>query len=286
MGQHFLLISTAENVTDFRRKRVFSNRLLSTPLRIFDEPWTQQWSCRWSKEIRSMSSCMIPASVWIYLWTQKNHMYGTAKDHCCYSAVATTSRQNFDWDIPVIVNNVSEVQPSNSVISAAPSNQYFHPASPTHPIRKTSTQKLIVCQVCYITLSGNISRQKFAIRQKCRHSCECGKSIAWKYDLNYHICQVHDNCPFFCGICSQPFSKRQTFVTHKIIKHSANSNKNIGTPCATVHMSANTISRAAHGDHLTGITSKSALLLTDAYNSWYVLSQYGIKQLAKHTYKC
>ena len=30
------------------------------------------------------------------------------------NAAVTISRQNFDWYIPVIVNNVSEVQPSTS----------------------------------------------------------------------------------------------------------------------------------------------------------------------------
>ena len=56
------------------------------------------------------------------------------------SAAATISRPNFDCDIPVIVNNDSEVQPSIINTSAAPSNQ-FYTASPKHPTKKTSTQK-------------------------------------------------------------------------------------------------------------------------------------------------
>ena len=54
----------------------------------------------------------------------------------------------------------------------------------------------------------------------------------------------------------------------------------------------NTISRGTYGDCLTGTTSKSAVylkvkLLTDAYNSWFVLiinNQYGIIHMAKHTF--
>ena len=164
---------------------------------------------------------MIPASVRIYFWTQKSHRYGTAKDHCFYSAAATISSQNFDWDIPVIVNNVSEVQPSTSDISQL-SHQISIFTPPTHPTGKTSTHKSIVCRVW---LHYIIWRQKFAIRQKRRHSCESGKSVASKYGLNQHIFRVHDNCPIICEICSKPSSKRQTFATHKIIKHSANSYK-------------------------------------------------------------
>ena len=91
------------------------------------------------------------------------------------------------------------------------------------------------CDECdYTTSSGNLSRQKFAIHQKRRHSCDCGKSIASKYDLSQHISRVHDNCPIIYEICSKPFNNRQRFANHKIIKHSSNSHKKSHCPaCRT-----------------------------------------------------
>ena len=69
LGQHFLSTSTAENVTDFWRKGIFGNRLLSTLIQIFDEPLTRLWSCRRPKENTSMALWTIPALVRVYLWT-------------------------------------------------------------------------------------------------------------------------------------------------------------------------------------------------------------------------
>ena len=186
----------------------------------------------------------------------------------------------------MIITNVTKVQPSTSDISAASSNQYIYSASPTHPTRKTSTQKSILWRVWLHHIIWKSS--EFAVHQKRHHFCEYRISIASIYDLNQHISRFHDNCPIICKICSKPFNNRQTFATHKFIKHSANSHKTISIPCAIVYLSTNTISRGTYGDRLTGITSKSAVylkvkFLTGAYNSWFVLNQYAIIHMAKHS---
>ena len=139
--------------------------------------------------------------------------------------VGQTSTETYQW---LLTTTPRFSRQPCSDISTAPSNTHFYPASPTYPARKTSTQKS-ECE--YTTASGNLSRQKFAIHQKSRHSFECGKSIASKYDLSQHISRFHDNCPIICEICSKPFKNIQRFANHKIIKHPANSHKNISTPC-------------------------------------------------------
>ena len=198
LGQHFLLTSPEENVTDFWRKRIFGNRLLSTLLQIFDEPWTRPWSCQWSKDNPSMPSwtklALISENMF---WTPKSHGYNQTPGSTA-SGAATISNPNFrQW-----LNNGSKVQPSTSGISAVPSNQYLYRASPTHPTGKKHQHRNQSCDECnYITSSpGNISREKFAIHQKRRHSCECEKSITSKCDLNQRISRDHDNCPIVVEI--------------------------------------------------------------------------------------
>ena len=138
LGQHFLLTSPEENVTYFWRKRIFGNRLLSTLLQIFDEPWTRPWSCQWSKDNPSMPSwtklALISENI---IWTPKSHGYNQTPGSTA-SGAATISSPNFrQW-----LNNGSKVQPSTSGISAVPSNQYFYRASPTHTTRKNTNPEI------------------------------------------------------------------------------------------------------------------------------------------------
>ena len=63
---------------------------------------------------------------------------------CAASAAAIIGRPNFDWDIPVFVNNDSEVQSSTRGISAAPS--LFLPG-----LTNTSHQKNINPEIDCVT---------------------------------------------------------------------------------------------------------------------------------------
>ena len=156
--------------------------------------------CQWSKDNPSMPSwtklALISENI---IWTPKSHGYNQTPGSTA-SGAATISSPNFrQW-----LNNGSKVQPSTSGISAVPSNQYFYRASPTHPTRKNTNPEISrvtsVVTSLTVTSPGNISREKFAIHQKRRHSCECEKSIASKCDLNQRISRDHDNCPIVIEI--------------------------------------------------------------------------------------
>ena len=85
------------------------------------------------------------------------------------------------------------------------------------------------------------------------------KLIASKYDLNQQNSRVHDNCPIVCEICSKLFNNRQPFATHKIIKHFTNSQKILLR--VRLYICQQTPFPGTHGDHLTGITSKSTIFV-------------------------
>ena len=185
---------------------------------------------------------MTPALVRIYFWTPKSHRYNQTlvrfkSDPLAafsFRAALGTKKQQ-EGQIWIGLNQTPALGHTNDCWQWAPDNvtgprfsrqpatsQLHHQISMfTRPHQHTPPEKHQPrnrsCDECgYTTSSGYLSRRKFEIHQKRRHSCEYGKSIASKYDLSQHIYLDHDNCPIICKICSKPFNNRHKFATHKL----------------------------------------------------------------------